>query len=51
MLEHRQVTSGRIQSPQAGDGRRLFMLIQLRIQVNFAGTRAIGREDDAVVEP
>ncbi len=49
VVEDRNGAGGGSQAVDAGDGRRAFVFVQLRIQVRLAAARAIGREENAVV--
>jgi hypothetical protein len=46
--DHEQIARGRVQAPDAGDRRRLFVLVALRVQGPIAIARPIGGEDDRI---
>ena len=49
VIEHAQIARRGIEAPEAGDGRRFFVLIELRIEMPLAAARTVRSEEDAVV--
>src|SRR3546814_6970579 len=49
VVEDGQAAAGRIKPVDAGDGRRAFVLVQVRIQVGFPEARAVRGEQDVAV--
>src|SRR6185436_16059228 len=49
VVEHAQVAGRLVEAPEAGDGRRFFVFVELRIEMARAVARAVGGEEDAVV--
>ncbi len=49
VVEEPQVAARRIEAPEAGVGRHLLVLVELRVEVALARARAVGGEDHAAV--
>src|SRR5437762_4832122 len=49
MIEDSQIAGQRIETPNAGDGRRFFIFVELRIEMSLSSARAVRRKNNPPV--